>query len=204
MLPASHLSAIALHMVSYRCFFAGGFVLSALFFLEVFNIIDLAINDEIREKEVRVIGSQGEQLGIVPIDQALRMADQADLDLCLISPKAVPPVCKIMDYGKYRFEAQKKEKESRKNQKIIAMHEIQLSATIEKHDMEVKAKKAREFLKDGDRVKVSIRFRARQITHPEIGHQIMSLFCEMLKDDAKVEKKPALEGRNLIMIMSAI
>jgi translation initiation factor IF-3 len=191
-------------MVSYRCFFAGGFVLSALFFLEVFNIIDLAINDEIREKEVRVIGSQGEQLGIVPIDQALRMADQADLDLCLISPKAVPPVCKIMDYGKYRFEAQKKEKESRKNQKIIAMHEIQLSATIEKHDMEVKAKKAREFLKDGDRVKVSIRFRARQITHPEIGHQIMSLFCEMLKDDAKVEKKPALEGRNLIMIMSAI
>ena len=191
-------------MVSYRCFFAGGFVLSALFFLEVFNIIDLAINDEIREKEVRVIGSQGEQLGIVPIDQALRMADQADLDLCLISPKAVPPVCKIMDYGKYRFEAQKKEKESRKNQKIIAMHEIQLSATIEKHDMELKAKKAREFLKDGDRVKVSIRFRARQITHPEIGHQIMSLFCEMLKDDAKVEKKPALEGRNLIMIMSAI
>ena len=191
-------------MVSYRCFFAGGFVLSALFFLEVFNIIDLAINDEIWEKEVRVIGSQGEQLGIVPIDQALRMADQADLDLCLISPKAVPPVCKIMDYGKYRFEAQKKEKESRKNQKIIAMHEIQLSATIEKHDMEVKAKKAREFLKDGDRVKVSIRFRARQITHPEIGHQIMSLFCEMLKDDAKVEKKPALEGRNLIMIMSAI
>ena len=191
-------------MVSYRCFFGGGFGLSALFFLEVFNIIDLAINDEIREKEVRVIGSQGEQLGIVPIDQALRMADQADLDLCLISPKAVPPVCKIMDYGKYRFEAQKKEKESRKNQKIIAMHEIQLSATIEKHDMEVKAKKAREFLKDGDRVKVSIRFRARQITHPEIGHQIMSLFCEMLKDDAKVEKKPALEGRNLIMIMSAI
>ena len=179
-------------------------MLSALFFLEVFNIIDLAINDEIREKEVRVIGSQGEQLGIVPIDQALRMADQADLDLCLISPKAVPPVCKIMDYGKYRFEPQQKEKESRKNQKIIAMHEIQLSATIEKHDMEVKAKKAREFLKDGDRVKVSIRFRARQITHPEIGHQIMSLFCEMLKDDAKVEKKPALEGRNLIMIMSAI
>lgn len=101
-------------------------MLSALFFLEVFNIIDLAINDEIREKEVRVIGSQGEQLGIVPIDQALRMADQADLDLCLISPKAVPPVCKIMDYGKYRFEAQKKEKESRKNQKIIAMHEIRI------------------------------------------------------------------------------
>ena len=185
-------------------FFCGWFCAVRIIFFGGVQHHRLAINDEIREKEVRVIGSQGEQLGIVPIDQALRMADQADLDLCLISPKAVPPVCKIMDYGKYRFEAQKKEKESRKNQKIIAMHEIQLSATIEKHDMEVKAKKAREFLKDGDRVKVSIRFRARQITHPEIGHQIMSLFCEMLKDDAKVEKKPALEGRNLIMIMSAI
>ncbi len=179
-------------------------MLPALFYLEVFNITELAINDEIREKEVRVIAADGSQVGVVPIDQARRMAEQAELDLCLISPKAVPPVVKIMDYGKYRFEAQKREKESRKNQKVIAMHEIQLSATIEKHDMEVKAKKAREFIKDGDKVKVSIRFRARQITHPEIGHQIMSIFCEMLKDDAKVEKKPVLEGRNLIMIMSAL
>lgn len=175
-----------------------------IIFLEVFNILELAINDEIRDKEVRVIGNDGQQLGVVAIDQAMRMAEQANLDLCLISPKAVPPVCKIMDYGKYRFEMQKREKESRKNQKTIAVHEIQLSPTIEKHDMEVKAKKAREFLKDGDRVKVSIRFRARQIAHPEIGQQIMSLFCEMLKDDAKIEKKPVLEGRNLIMIMSAI
>ncbi len=175
-----------------------------IIFLEVFNITELAINDEIREKEVRLISAEGAQLGIVPIEQAMRMADQENLDLCLISPKAVPPVCKIMDYGKYRFETQKREKENRKNQKVIALHEIQLSATIEKHDMEVKAKKAREFIKAGDKVKVSIRFRARQITHPEIGHQIMSLFCEMLKDEAKVEKKPALEGRNLIMIMSAL
>ena len=106
-----------------------------LFYLEVFNITELAINDEIREKEVRLIGSDGSQQGIMPIDQALRMAEQEDLDLCLISPKAVPPVCKIMDYGKYRFEAQKREKEARKNQKVIALHEIQLSATIEKHDM---------------------------------------------------------------------
>lgn len=174
------------------------------FILGVFHITELAINDEIRDKEVRVIGADGSQLGIVPIDQAMRMAEEADLDLCLISPKAVPPVAKIMDYGKYRFEAQKREKEAKKNQKVIALHEIQLSATIEQHDMEVKAKKAREFLKDGDRVKVSIRFRARQITHPEIGHQIMSLFAEMLKDDAKVEKKPVLEGRNLIMIMVAL
>ncbi len=171
---------------------------------EVFNITELAINDEIREKEVRLIGADGAQMGIVPIEQAMRIAEEADLDLCLISPKAVPPVAKVMDYGKYRFEAQKRDKENRKNQKTIALHEIQLSATIEKHDMEVKARKAREFLKAGDRVKVSIRFRARQITHPEIGHQIMGLFAEMLKDDAKIEKKPLLEGRNLIMIMSAL
>ena len=175
-----------------------------IIFLEVFNILELAINEQIREKEVRVIGPDGAQMGILPIEQALRAAEEEDLDLCLISPKAQPPVCKIMDYGKYRFEAQKKEKESRKNQKVIAVHEIQLSATIEKHDMETKAKKAREFLKAGDRVKVSIRFRARQIAHPEIGQQIMSLFAEMLKDEAKIEKKPVLEGRNLTMIMSAI
>lgn len=174
------------------------------FILEVFNITELAINDEIREKEVRLIGSDGTQHGIMPIDQAMRMAVEEDMDLCLISPKAVPPVCKIMDYGKYRFEAQKREKEARKNQKVIALHEIQLSATIEKHDMEVKAKKAKEFIKAGDKVKVSIRFRARQITHPEIGHQIMQLFAEMLQDVAKVEKKPVLEGRNLIMIMSQL
>lgn len=170
----------------------------------MFNITELAINDEIREKEVRLIGSDGTQHGIMPLEQAMRMAVEEDMDLCLISPKAVPPVCKIMDYGKYRFEAQKREKEARKNQKVIALHEIQLSATIEKHDMEVKAKKAKEFISAGDKVKVSIRFRARQITHPEIGHQIMQLFAEMLKDDAKVEKKPTLEGRNLIMIMSQI
>ena len=175
-----------------------------LFLLEVFNITELAINDEIREKEVRLIGQDGTQHGVMPIDQAMRMAEQEDLDLCLISPKAVPPVCKLMDYGKYRFEMQKREKEARKNQKVIALHEIQLSATIEKHDMEVKAKKAREFIKAGDKVKVSIRFRARQITHPEIGHQIMQLFAEMLKDDAKIEKNATLEGRNLIMIMSQI
>ena len=174
------------------------------FVLEVFHITDLAINDAIREKEVRLIGTDGAQLGVMPTEQALRMAEQADLDLCLISPKAVPPVAKIMDYGKYRFEMQKREKESKKNQKVIALHEIQLSATIEKHDMETKAKKAREFLKDGDRVKVSIRFRARQITHPEIGYQVMSLFSEMLKDDAKIDKKPTLEGRFLTMIMSAL
>lgn len=153
---------------------------------------------------MRLISSEGEQLGIVPIRTAMAMSEEQGLDLCLISPKAVPPVCKIMDYGKYRFEAQKKEKEARKNQKIISLHEIQLSATIEKHDMEVKAKKAREFLKAGDKIKVSIRFRARQITHPEIGREIMNLFVEMLKDDAKVERQPLLEGRHMIMILTSI
>ena len=163
---------------------------------------ELHINEEIKEKEVRVIGADGSQLGVMSSKDALSKAVESDLDLVLIAPQATPPVCKIMDYGKYRFEAQKREKEARKNQKVIALHEIQLSATIEKHDMEVKAKKAKEFITAGDKVKVSIRFRARQITHPEIGHQIMQLFAEMLKDDAKIEKKPTLEGRNLIMILS--
>lgn len=142
-------------------------------------------------------------MGIVPVKAALAMSEEQGMDLCLISPKAVPPVAKIMDYGKFRFEAQKKEKEARKNQRVITLHEIQLSATIEKHDMEVKAKKTREFLKDGDKVKVSIRFRARQIAHPEIGREIMTIFSEMLKDEAKVEKPPMLEGRNMIMILAS-
>jgi len=181
----------------------GWFLPSAIFYSGVFHITEIAINEEIREKEVRVIGADGEQKGILSLAAAQRMADEASLDLCMISPKALPPVCKIMDYGKYRFETQKREKEARKNQRVIVIHEIQLSATIEKHDMEVKAKKAKEFVAQGDKVKVAIRFRARQIAHPEIGHQIMSLFAEMLKDDAKIEKAPVLEGRNLTMVMVA-
>ena len=113
----------------------------------------------------------------------------------------MPPVCKIMDYGKYRFEMQKRQKEAKKNQRVTEIHEIQLSVTIEEHDMGVKAKKAREFLTDGDRIKVSIRFRSRQIAHPEIGLQVMNSFFELVKDVAKIEKKPVVEGRNMTMIL---
>jgi len=132
---------------------------------------------------------------------AIKLAESKNLDLCLIAPKSVPPVCKIMDYGKYRFEMQKRQKEAKKNQRVTELHEIQLSVTIEEHDMGVKAKKAREFLKAGDRIKVSIRFRSRQIAHPEIGLDVMNAFFELVKDVAKIEKKPIVEGRNMTMIL---
>ena len=141
------------------------------------------------------------QQGIVTIDVALRMAEAADLDLVKIAPTAVPPVCKIMDYGKYRFEQTKREKENRKNQKVIELKEIRLSATIDQHDMEVKAKACQKFLGNGDKVKVTIRFKGRQIKHGDIGMDVMDAFYEMVKDAASVDKPAKQEGRNMIMIL---
>lgn len=203
-LPASHLPAICARIgfqaKELLAFYAGS-LLPAYFFWRCISINEILINDEIREKEVRVISSDGEQLGIMATRSAIAMAEEKGMDLCMIAPKAAPPVCKIMDYGKYRFEMQKRAKEARKNQKTISLHEIQLSVTIEEHDIGVKAKKAREFLSDGGRIKVSIRFRSRQIAHPEKGLEVMNAFFETLKDVAKIEKKPVLEGRNMIMIL---
>ena len=162
---------------------------------------ELEINGQIRDREVRLIGADGEQKGVVSIQVAMRAAEEAGLDLVKIAPQAVPPVCKVLDYGKYRFEMQKRAKEARKNQKTVSLHEIQLSVTIEEHDLGVKAKKAREFLSEGARIKVSIRFRSRQITRPEKGLEVMEAFYESLKDVAKMERKPVLEGRNMIMIL---
>ena len=159
------------------------------------------LNGDIRDREIRVIASNGDMLGVMSSSEALRLAEEENLDLVKISPNAAPPVCKIMDYGKYRFEMQKKLKEAKKNQRVTDLHEIQLSVTIEEHDMGVKAKKAHEFLKAGDRVKVSIRFRSRQIAHPEIGLAVMNSFFELVKDVAKIEKKPIVEGRNMTMIL---
>ena len=156
------------------------------------------INEEIRDAEVRLIDENGNQQGIVTIDVALRMAEAADLDLVKIAPTAVPPVCKIMDYGKYRFEQTKREKENRKNQKVI---ELRLSATIDQHDMEVKAKACQKFLGNGDKVKVTIRFKGRQIKHGDIGMDVMDAFYEMVKDAASVDKPAKQEGRNMIMIL---
>ena len=160
------------------------------------------INEEIRDPQVRLIGENGDQLGIVDIRAAQRMADEKELDLVKIAPNSTPPVCKLMDYGKYRFEMSKREKEQRKNQKIIELKEIRLSATIDVRDMEIKAKQTVKFLADGDKVKVSIRFRGRQITHGEIGMDVMTRFFEMLGDSAIKEREPKMEGRSLFMILA--
>ena len=160
------------------------------------------INEEIRDPQVRLIGENGDQLGIVDVRAAQKMADERELDLVKISPNSNPPVCKLMDYGKYRFEMSKREKEQRKNQKIIELKEIRLSATIDVRDMEIKAKQSVKFLADGDKVKVSIRFRGRQITHGEIGMDVMTRFFEMLGDSAVKEREPKMEGRSLFMILA--
>ncbi len=159
-------------------------------------------NEQIKEEEVRVIGSDGSQLGVMKLAEAQRLADQADLDLVNISPKASPPVCKIMDYGKYHFEQAKKQKEAKKNQKVIVLKEIRLSATIDKHDMEVKAKSVTKFLAAGDKVKISIRFRGRQLAHTEQGTMVMKAFLEMLGDSCAVEKNAKMEGRSMFMILA--
>jgi translation initiation factor IF-3 len=163
---------------------------------------DLLMNEEIRDREVRLIDQNGEQLGVLPIRRALEMAEEAGLDLVKIAATAKPPVCKLMDYDKYRYEQSKKEREIRKNQKVVSIKEVQLSATIEENDVLTKAKAATKFLKNGDKVKVSIRFRGRQITHQEIGLAVMQNFAERVKDCAVVERKPLVEGRHMIMILA--
>lgn len=159
------------------------------------------INEEIRDREVRLIGADGTQLGVLPTQRALEMAEEAQLDLVKIVPGAQPPVCKLMDYDKHRYEQSKREREMRKNQKVISVKEVQLSATIEENDVQTKAKNAIKFLQNGDKVKVSIRFRGRQITHSEIGLKVMQDFIDRTKDVAVVEKRPALDGRHMIMIL---
>ncbi|MGI6152433.1 MAG: translation initiation factor IF-3 [Christensenellaceae bacterium] len=163
---------------------------------------DPFINEQIREPEVRVVSETGEQLGIMSSQEAQKLADEADLDLVNISPKAKPPVVKIMDYGKFKFEQGKKQKEARKNQKTVELKEMRLSATIDVHDMEVKAKNVRKFLNAGDKVKISIRFRGRQMAHTDQGRTVMNAFLEMLDDVAVVEKNAKMEGRSMFMILT--
>ena len=160
------------------------------------------INEEIRDREVRVVDQNGEQLGVMSSRDALALAEERQLDLVKIAPQARPPVCKLMDYGKYRFEQSKKEREFRKNQKVITVKEVRLSATIEDHDVDVKFKNAVKFLKDGNKVKVTIRFRGRQITHSDIGRQVMNEFAERIKEYGTVDKAPQIEGRNMSMFIS--
>ena len=165
-------------------------------------IKELAINTDIKFKEVRVIDSDGAQLGVISIDKALDAAYAKDLDLVCISPTSEPPVCKIMDYGKYCFEQAKREKEARKNQKVVDIKEIRMGLSIDTHDFETKGNHAKKFLQGGDKVKVSIRFRGRELGHPEIGTEIMQKFADYCSDFAVVEKPAKMEGRNMFMFLA--
>ena len=172
--------------------------------LEVLSISkqDHQINEEIRDKEVRVIDNSGQQLGVMPAQEALKLAEEQDLDLVKIAPGANPPVCKIMDYGKFRFEQAKKEKEARKNQKVVEVKEIRMSPGIDTNDFNVKLKNAQKFLADGDRVKVTVRFRGREMAHTNIGEQLLVKFGQECSQIATVEKNPKLDGRHMTMFLS--
>ena len=171
---------------------------------EVFLIANAVhqINEEILDKEVRLIGSEGEQLGIMSSAEALKIAEERELDLVKIAPGSNPPVCKIMDYGKYRFEQAKKEKEAKKNQRVIEIKEIRMSPGIDTNDFNTKLKNGQKFLADGDRVKVSVRFRGREMAHTEIGAQLLKDFAAKCADIANMDKAPKLEGRNMSMFLS--
>ena len=149
-----------------------------------------------------MIGKDGEQVGVVSRDEALRVAEEAELDLALVSPNAKPPVAKVLDYGKYRYEQQKREKEQRKNQKTVNVKETRLSPTIEEHDFNTKLRQARGFIEDEDKVKVSIRFRGRAITHKDIGREVLDRFAEGMEDIADIQTKAKMKGRNMFMMLT--
>ena len=161
------------------------------------------LNEEITDKEIRLIGENGEQLGIVSGEEALRTAEEQGLDLVKISPQATPPVCKLMNYGKYKFEQSKREKEARKNQHVVEIKEIRMSPGIDTNDLNVKMRNAMKFLKEGNRVKVTVRFRGREMAHSQLGYGIMQRFAEACADVGNVEKPAKLEGRSMIMFMNA-
>ena len=160
------------------------------------------INEEIRDKEVRLISNDGEQLGIVPIQKAQDIAVEKGMDLVKIAPQAKPPVCKIMDYGKFRFEQAKREKEARKNQRVVEIKEIRLTPNIDIGDLNTKVKNACRFLKDGDKVNVSVRFRGREVTHSSLGQDLLHRFAELCSECSTVEKQPKLEGRQMLMFLA--
>jgi len=163
---------------------------------------DHQLNEEIRDKELRVIDVDGAQLGILSAEEALKIAFEKDLDLVKIAPQATPPVCKIMDYGKFLFEQQKREKEQRKNQKVIEIKEIRMSSTIDTHDFETKVNQAIKFLKGGDKLKVSVRFRKRTVAHPQFGEELLVKFKEAVSEVGVVDKPSKMEGRSLVMFVA--
>ena len=189
----------------YECVIVCGcFAASALCIWGCFIIgkLDHQINEEIRDKELRVIGANGDQLGIMSSADALALAEEKELDLVKIAPNAVPPVCKIMDYGKFRFEQLKKEKEAKKNQRVVEVKEIRMSPSIDTNDLNTKIKNAMKFLKDGNRVKVTVRFRGREMAHTSLGEVLLKQFGESCAEVATVEKGAKLEGRNMSMFLS--
>ena len=160
------------------------------------------INEEIRDKEVRLISAEGEQLGIMSAKAALALAEEQNLDLVKISPTATPPVCKLMDYGKYRFEQTKREKEAKKNQRVVEIKEIRMSPGIDVGDFNVKLRNAQKFLAEGNRVKVTIRFRGREMAHTDIGRNLLVKFAEDCTEFASMDKSPKLEGRHMSMFLA--
>ncbi|UTR11341.1 MULTISPECIES: translation initiation factor IF-3 [Evansella] len=162
----------------------------------------MIINDAIRAREVRLVGANGDQIGVKSKQEALEMAQNANLDLVMVAPNAKPPVCRIMDYGKFRYEQQKKDKEARKKQKVINVKEVRLSPNIEEHDFNTKLRNARKFLTKGDKVKAAIRFRGRAITHSQIGKDVLERLAKECEDIATVEQKPKMEGRSMFLVLA--
>ena len=163
---------------------------------------ELPINGQIRAREVQLIGDEGEKLGVVSLKEALEVAGEKKLDLVLVAPNAKPPVCKIMNYGKYKFEQAKKEKEAKKKQKTAEVKEIRITPNIEEHDFGFKAKNARKFIEDGNKVKITVRFKGREVNNSKLGEDVLNKFIENLSDIANVDKKPKLEGRNMFIMLS--
>ncbi len=163
---------------------------------------ELPTNRQIRAKEVQLIGENGEKVGVISFESALEKAEEKNLDLVLVSPNGKPPVCKIMNYGKYKFEQAKKEKEAKKKQKILEVKEIRVTPNIEEHDFSFKAKNARKFLEDGNKVKITVRFRGREVNNSKAGEAVLNKFIEALEEVSVVEKKPKLEGRNMFTILA--
>ncbi len=163
---------------------------------------ELSLNEQIRAKEVRLVDTDGSQLGIVSISDALAKAADAGVDLVEIAPQAQPPVCKIMDYGKYKFELAKRDKEAKKNQKVVSIKEIRVSPSIDVHDFETKVNHIKKFLKSGDKVKITVRFRGREMHHTSLGKDLLDKFAESIAENGNIEKNPKLEGRNMFMVVS--
>lgn len=178
-----------------------------LFLLKIFKEVffikqELLINEQIRAKEVQLIDDEGQKRGTVSLNEALDLAYDKKLDLVLVAPNSEPPVCKIMNYGKYKFEQAKKEKEARKKQKVLEVKEIRITPNIEQHDFEFKSKNARKFIEDGNKVKITVRFRGRELNYVKLGEEVLNEFIESLADVATPEKKPVLEGKNMFIILA--